>query len=135
MYQVARFEEEIGSIANLEMKASRVLIVWIPVAGHDCTFDVEAAVRREAKFGSRGACGIERFIYGTEEVAEGVAHWLDKPGTSIFLIAVKVQTSQLSRSYPQFVVQEKLLHPEGIQARRVGAYQVARVRECADLCA
>ena len=109
MYQVASFEEEIGSIANLEMKASRVLIIWIPVAGHDCTFDVEVPVRREANFGPRGACGIEGFIYGTEEVTERVAHWLDEPRTSVFLIAVKIQTSQLSRSYPQFVVQENVM--------------------------
>src|SRR4029077_7386211 len=106
MNPIASFKKKIRSITNLKVKAVGVLMIWVPVAGHDRALHVEIPIRRESHFGPRGARGIERLIHRTEKVTECVAQWFHEPGAAVFLIAVKVQASQLPHSDPYFVVEK-----------------------------
>src|SRR5262249_30220950 len=115
-----------------EVGAGRILVIGIAIAGHDGALHVEMTRWREENLRPRRTCRIERLEYGTEQIAERIAEGLDKPGTAVFLIAIEIQTGQLSGSDSHLIVQKELLHPEGIQTRSVLTHQIARVSESPD---
>src|SRR6266481_809522 len=70
--QIAGFEQKVRTIPNCEVGAGRILLIGMPVAGHDRALDVEMTRWRNENLRSGRACGVERLEDGTEQIAERV---------------------------------------------------------------
>src|SRR5258705_497602 len=90
--QITGFGQKVRRIANCEVGPGRILLVGIPVASRDGALHVEVTHWRDENLRSRRTCRIERLEDGTEQIAERIAEGLDEPSTSVFLIAIKIQT-------------------------------------------
>jgi len=132
---VADFFDEDGRVFDLEVEASRVLIVGVAIAGENRGLDVESAPGNDANF--RGGSGgrIEGFEGGGEKIAEGVVQRLDDVGGAVFLIAVEVQAGELPCAEEESIVKERLLEPEGIEARSMSANETAGIGDHAHVSA
>jgi hypothetical protein len=135
IHEVPCLEKKVWGIPNRKMKAGGILMIGVSIPGHHGTLHIEIPHWREPYLGSRGAGRIERLEDRAKEVAVRVGEGLHEPGAPIFLIAIKVEPSQLPGSHPEFVAEKVLLEPEGVETRGVGTHQIARIGERSDLAA
>jgi hypothetical protein len=108
------------------MGAVRILLVRITVTGQDLGFYVEPAPRNDLNFRCRGG-RIEGPEGGRKKIAEGVVERLDDEGGAVFLIALEVETGELSCAEEESIVEKGLLEPEGVEARSMSTDETDRI--------